>query len=109
MFYILTVLFFTIIDPTGLVTGGWAASILDTSQWLQLDMTEPYKYQKVIIQGRQDEAMWVTLYKIWYSTDGVTFLQYADHNATDVRHLKLFVLFLEDKVPYALKHCNCKV
>ena len=66
------------------MTGGWVAAVNDINQWLQVDMTTAYKFQKVMIQGREDEDMWVTKFTITYSDDGAVFELYKNINGTSV-------------------------
>ncbi|XP_022809858.1 uncharacterized protein LOC111346861 [Stylophora pistillata] len=54
-------------------TGAWSAKINDKSQWIQVDLRGIYKVTKVLTQGRQDYAQWVTQFKISYSLDGTHF------------------------------------
>ena len=60
------------------------AAITDGNQWLQVDMTTAYKFQKVMIQGREDEDMWVTDFTITYSDDGVVFRLYENVTGNSV-------------------------
>ncbi len=70
-------------DNVGLLFGGWVASIVDTNQWLQIDMTESYIFKVIQMQGRSDEAAWVTSFRILYGDNITTFHTYANaSNAT---------------------------
>ncbi|ELU16245.1 hypothetical protein CAPTEDRAFT_57683, partial [Capitella teleta] len=64
-------------------SGGWVAEVEDANQWIMVDMQEPYNYHKMLVQGRQDSAMWVDTFAIYSSQDGVTFTGYTDENGTD--------------------------
>ncbi|RMX52485.1 hypothetical protein pdam_00013777, partial [Pocillopora damicornis] len=55
-------------------TGAWSAKRNDKSQWIQVDLRERYKVTKVLTQGRQDYAQWVTQFKVSYSVDGTNFI-----------------------------------
>ncbi|KAK2177983.1 hypothetical protein NP493_567g04005 [Ridgeia piscesae] len=57
-------------------------AITDGNQWLQVDMTKPYKFRKLMIQGREDADMWVTEFTITYSNDGSVFVLYKNINGT---------------------------
>ena len=71
-------------DSTGLLTGGWVPETSDTNQWLQVDMQAPYKFMKVMTQGRQDAANWVKTYKILYSQDASSFSEYTSGAGVNV-------------------------
>ncbi|XP_078346340.1 uncharacterized protein LOC144631705 isoform X1 [Oculina patagonica] len=57
----------------GWKTGAWSSKANDKSQWIQVDLRGMFKVTKIVTQGRQDYAQWVTQYKVSYSTDGVHF------------------------------------
>ena len=63
------------------------AAVANGNQWLQVDMTTAYKFQKVLIQGREDGDMWTTEFTITYSNDGVTFTLYANDSGNSVFYL----------------------
>ena len=58
----------------------------DTTQYLQVDMTNTYRFKELQTQGRSDYSSWVTTFEIYYSYDGNTFLQYNNTNGTSVSH-----------------------
>ena len=60
------------------------AGTYDSLQWLQVDMLEPYKYQGIQIQGREDVEMWVETFSLLHSADGVSFTEYSDENNNTV-------------------------
>ncbi|CAH1802433.1 unnamed protein product, partial [Owenia fusiformis] len=45
----------------------------NTKQWIQADLGRVMKVTGVIIQGRNGEDYWVTLFRVLYSTDGLNF------------------------------------
>lgn len=51
----------------GFLAGGWVAQNLDTNQYIQIDLKEPYKFTAVHVQGREDQDQWVTSYQLYYS------------------------------------------
>ena len=90
--------FFHLLDATGLLSGGWVAAVTDGNQWLQVDMTKPYKFRKLMIQGRSDADMWVTEFTITYSNDGSVFVLYTNINGTSVNT----VFFLDSVPPFSM-------
>ena len=46
------------------------ASVHDADQWLQVTMTEPYKFRRLLVQGRSDADMWVTSLEIHFDVGG---------------------------------------
>jgi len=54
-------------------TGAWSARTNDKGQWIQVNLGKIRQLTKVGIQGRQDNAQWVTKYRVSYSTDGQHF------------------------------------
>lgn len=50
--------------------GAWSARKNDLKQWIQVNFRELTRVTKVVIQGRQDYAQWVTKFKLSYSLDG---------------------------------------
>ena len=67
-------------EALGSLAGAWVAGILDTDQYLQVDIRKPYRFRKVHIQGRADAEEWITSFKIWYDAGNYTWVLY---NATD--------------------------
>lgn len=68
------------------LSGGWVAGTADTNQYIEVDMSLPYKFTKVYIQGREDADEWVTSFKILYYNDITTVWDtYTDTNGQDVR------------------------
>ena len=65
------------------------AAVTDGNQWLQVDMTTPYKFRKLMIQGREDADMWVTEFTVTYSNDGVTFTLYENSSGDSVNTVLL--------------------
>ena len=65
-------------DSQGRITqiGGWSASTNDEHQWLQIKFSQIYQISGVASQGSSDDTQWVTTYKLDYSTDGATWIDY---------------------------------
>ncbi len=65
--------------------GGWAARILETNQWLQIDLiNQDTRVVRVATQGRAHWEQWVKLYKLQYSNDADKFHYYrAQGERTD--------------------------
>ena len=57
----------------------WSADTNHASQWLQIDLGVQYPtVTRVATQGSRADSMWVTEYKLQFSTnDGVTFHYYV--------------------------------
>ena len=49
-----------------------------------MDLRERYKVTKVLTQGRQDYAQWVTQFKVSYSVDGTNFIFQNKVSASEV-------------------------
>lgn len=49
-----------------------------------MDLRERYKVTKVLTQGRQDYAQWVTQFKVSYSVDGTNFIFQNKVSANEV-------------------------
>ena len=59
--------------------GSWSSFILDTNQWLQIDLANACtSVSRVATQGRNDYNQFVTKYQLQYSDDGVTFHYYSE-------------------------------
>lgn len=41
-------------------------------------------FSRMILQGRDDEANWVTTFSAYYSTDGATWTKFVDSKGDDV-------------------------
>ena len=54
----------------------WAAGILNTSQWFQVDLGQTETVVGVATQGRQDDTQWINTYRIQYSNDASSFTDY---------------------------------
>ena len=67
------------------VPGGWVALDGDEKQWLQISLYRQTPITGVIMQGREDEDQWVTLYKVKTSLDGGawTYVPGIDMNGED--------------------------
>ncbi|KAJ8299288.1 hypothetical protein KUTeg_023348 [Tegillarca granosa] len=68
----------------GGLTGGWVAAVDDTNQWIQVNLSTLHYVHIVQLQGREDEANWVTSLSIYYSNDSSNWIQYINStgNAT---------------------------
>ena len=64
-------------DPLTRVYGGWAAGLLNTNQWLQVDLQHITRVIGIATQGRHDVDQWVTEYKLQYGDDGQTYSVYS--------------------------------
>ena len=53
--------------------GAWASKYRNYNQWLQVDLGYAMKITGIATQGRQDANQWVTVYRVYFSTDGVYF------------------------------------
>ena len=54
-------------------------------QYFQIDMGIPYKFTKILIQGREDADEWVTSLKLLYADDeSSNWTTYVDKNGHDV-------------------------
>jgi len=50
----------------GPLTGGWVAGINDGNQYIGVNMDEPYKLTQIHMQGQEDEANWVTAFRMYF-------------------------------------------
>ena len=64
-------------DPLTHVSAGWAARLLDTKQWLQVDLQHITRVIGIATQGRHDFDQWVIEYKLQYGDDGQTYSVYS--------------------------------
>ena len=69
-------------DPLTLVSAGWAAGLLNTNQWLQVDLQHITSVIGIATQGRHDYDQWVTEYKLQYGDDGQTYSVYSRNGDT---------------------------
>ena len=59
--------------------GSWSSFILDTNQWLQIDLADDRtSISRVATQGGNQYNQFVTKYRLQYSEDGVTFHYYSE-------------------------------
>ena len=78
----------------GRYIGAWASKYRNYNQWLQVDLGYASKITGIATQGRQDAIQWVTVYRVYYSTDGVYFaLVKYWWNAVKVTGVNLKVLY----------------
>lgn len=62
----------------GGLTGAWVLSVQDTSQWIQVFLTEDYWIHTVQIQGQEDQPNWVRSFYVTSSNDSVTWTTYTN-------------------------------
>lgn len=73
------------IDAYSELAGSWVAGVVDTNQWLQVDMGTPYRFTRVYIQGRPEADEWVTSFKIlYYNDDTASWDEYTDSGGLNV-------------------------
>ncbi|VDI75919.1 thrombospondin 2/3/4/5 [Mytilus galloprovincialis] len=54
-------------DPVfGPLAGGWVAGTNDLDQYIEVNMEEFYQIKQIHLQGQQDEANWVTSFRVYY-------------------------------------------
>ena len=58
--------------------GGWKASHVDVSQWIQVDLGNITKVTGIVTQGIFELHQWVTKYSISYSLDGDQYMSYKN-------------------------------
>ena len=68
--------------PLAFVSAGWAADLLNTNQWLQVDLRNTARAIGIATQGRHDYDQWVTKYKLQYGDDGQTYSIYRRNGDT---------------------------
>lgn len=51
----------------GSLTGGWVAGINDDNQYIEVNMEEPSKLTQIHMQGQEDEANWVTAFRVYFN------------------------------------------
>ena len=73
----------------GRYVGAWCARVNNKNQWFKVDFGRPMKITKILTQGRQDAAQWVTYYKVSSSLDGVHWQVYRFKNSDKVRRFQI--------------------
>lgn len=73
----------------------------DTDQWIQTDLQQRYYYKEIWIQGRSDEANWVTNFTLLYSDDAANWTTYTNAVGSTVRS-KTIVLFIKNSLNNSL-------
>lgn len=78
--------------------GAWSPLTNDLNQWLQVDLGSDTRVTRVATQGSNTYNESVTIYKLQYSDDGVTFQFYKDIGDSSAkvlarcqRHIHLFI------------------
>ncbi|XP_041367296.1 uncharacterized protein LOC121381939 [Gigantopelta aegis] len=66
--------------------GSWVPKVVDTNQWIMVDLLKPYEIDGIITQGSPLTDKWVSKFIVTYSVDGVNFAPYHQFGVT-----KLFV------------------
>ena len=56
--------------------GSWSSRQNNVNQWIQVDLLTYTKVTRIVTQGRNAFAQWVTKYTLQYSEDGATFQNY---------------------------------
>ncbi|XP_071493269.1 lactadherin-like [Diadema antillarum] len=56
----------------------WSTSVLNTSQWLQVQFRSNFLLSGIITQGRASYDQYVTSYKLSYSLDSMVWTEYKD-------------------------------
>ena len=70
--------------------GSWSARSNDVNQWLQIDLGNWHtNVTRVATQGRNYSPLWVTKYKLQYSSNGVNFQDYKEQGQTAAK-VKVF-------------------
>ena len=65
--------------------GAWAPAKNEVGQWLQIDLGKERLLAKLATQGRpSDPSLWVTSYKIKFSSDSVKWEEYKENDAVKV-------------------------
>ncbi|KAK3730962.1 hypothetical protein QZH41_007184 [Actinostola sp. cb2023] len=57
-------------------SGSWSSRHNRVGQWIQVDLNRVTKVTGIATQGRSDANQWVKKYKLQYSSDGKTFINY---------------------------------
>ena len=81
----------------------WCAQENDENQWLQVDCGGMVLVTRVAVQGRGDEANWVTSYTLSYSHNGEEFLVYEENGEAKVfkcEHMHQFDLLCIAILPH---------
>ena len=58
----------------------WGSGVVNTNQWLRIDLSKVRFVTAVATQGRHFTPQWVKSYWLSYSTDGTIFSEYKDQN-----------------------------
>ena len=66
------------------IPGGWVPSSSDSTSWLQVLLYRKTVVTGVVVQGRADEDMWVTTYKVQTSVDGAVWNAVQINDADEV-------------------------
>ena len=72
-------------SPINEFTGAWIAGGTGTDEYLEVDMSKPWRYTAVHTQGQDGEAQWVKSYKIqYYDDENSSWVGYNDSLGQDV-------------------------
>ena len=58
----------------------WCSRILDTNQWLQINLGKVRRVTAVATQGRSDADQWITSYYVEHSKSGDDWKRYEDNS-----------------------------
>ena len=71
--------------------GAWATATNEVGQWLQIDLGKERLLAKLATQGRpSDPSLWVTSYKIDFSSDSVKWEEYKENDAVKVCDIQFY-------------------
>ncbi len=105
---------------------GWCAELQSLNDWLQVDLGKAFKVCGVATQGGGSSSLWVTDFKLNYSSDGNAWTTYKYENGTEAvsfhfiydssargRSRELFIFrpseFLKKIIGITLNFTNTKV
>lgn len=85
----MTMTLFPITANLGSLTGGWVPAVMDTNQYIEVNLTEPTYVHVVQIQGQDSVDNWVTSFSVQYSADGATWNTYTNSTGASVSHVNI--------------------
>jgi len=84
----------------------WSSQFNDANQYLQVDLGAAKPVNGILTQGRYNHDQWVTSYKLSYSTDGTTWLNYPQtFSGNNDRHTVVRNLI---EVPFVARYVRIK-
>lgn len=72
-------------DSFNLQYGAWIPDTDDTNQWIQVEFQEEHRYTAIWLQGRQDDANWVTSFSIQLGENTTSLTNYTAADGSVVR------------------------